>query len=523
VETVEARCEELARRGQFLRPAGVEPWAAATVTARFEFRHAMHQQVLYDQVAPGRRARLHHRIADRLEAAWGGRSVEIASGLAIHFERGQDPGRAARYHRDAAQNAVRRSAYAEAHEHLVRALTLLAQLPETRERTREELATLLTLAPVLMVIKGDASPEVERAYNKARALCEDVGTPGQLIEVIWGAWRFAASSANLPKAHALGEELLALAERINDKVAQAEAHRMIGQSLLYSGEFAGAHLHFEASASTYRSALLLRGDPGSRFGRNVEVTALTFDAVGLWVCGHPDRALIRCHEALARAHELERPVSLNFALTWLAWIHYFRREGALTYERAEAAMAIATEHGAPQRWAQAAIFRGGALAIQGRLTEGIAQIAEGIAAHLATGARVGRPFNLATLAEAQLAAGKIEAARGSVAEAFTVAEAMGDLLWEAELHRLSGELHLADSPRQQDEAEASFHRALETARRQGAMSLELRAAVSLGRLWRRQRKSDAARSLLSKVRSQLTEGVDTGDIRDASALLAELR
>jgi adenylate cyclase len=341
------------------------------------------------------------------------------------------------------------------------------------------------------------------------------------VEISWGAWRLASSSADLTRARVIGEELLALAERDGDPVARAHAHRAIGQSLLYLGDPEGAHRHLTETAAFFATATAAPRAP-SRLGQNSEIGALGFDAVTSWVLGYPDRALRLAEASLASGQRSGNPVFTSFALTVLAWVRYLRRDGAGALAAAEDAMALAREHELSPRWAQAAILRGAALSQQDRPEEGVAQIREGLGAHLATGARIGRAFNLATLAAAELARGGIDAAHAVILEALAISPATGERWWDGELHRLSGELQLRHSPRRHDEAEAAFRRAIELAREQRARALELRAVVSLGHLWLHHGKRDDARALVREACDRISEGAHTGDVRDARALQARL-
>jgi predicted ATPase len=252
--------------------------------------------------------------------------------------------------------------------------------------------------------------------------------------------------------------------------------------------------------------------------------------VTLWLLGYPDQALQRGHEALTLARELADPVSLAIALCFAMWVHQFRREGRLAQERAEAAIALATEQGFTVVRANGTIFRGWALfqrsgepeAGQGHREEGIAQMRQGLAVWQATGARVFRPYGLALLAEASAHVGQIEEGLTLLGEALAVAHDTGERRWEAELHRLKGELLLGRAAGQDAEAEACLHQALAVARQQQTKSLELRAAMSLSRLWQRQGKRAEAHQLLAEVYGWFAEGFDTADLQEARALLEEL-
>jgi predicted ATPase len=255
-----------------------------------------------------------------------------------------------------------------------------------------------------------------------------------------------------------------------------------------------------------------------------------YAGVTLWLLGYPEQAVQRSREALILAQELKHSYSLATALAFAAWVHHFRREGQLTQERADAGIALSTERGFKVLVAQGTIFRGWAMAQRSaapgtgqiQVEEGIAQMQQGLAAWRATGAKVFRPYGLALLADAHAQVGEIEEGLTLLGEAMAVANDTGERRWEAELHRLKGELLLSRSAEHDAEAETCFHRALDVARRQEARSWELRAAMSQSRLLQRQGKQQEARELLAPVYGWFTEGFETADLQEAKVLLAEL-
>jgi len=242
----------------------------------------------------------------------------------------------------------------------------------------------------------------------------------------------------------------------------------------------------------------------------------------LWVLGYPDQALRRSHEALTLAQALSHPYSLGFALHYAGWVHWWRRETPPILERAEAEIALATQYGFALWRAGGTVLRGCALAKQGRRAEGIVQIRQGIAAWRATGSDVAMPLFFFPLAEAYGEEGRIEEAQHLLSEALAAVENRSERFWEAELHRLKGELHLGQTIPQEHQAEACFRQALAIARRQQAKALELRAAMSLARLWQQQGQRAKARQLLTEVHVWFTEGFDTADLQEAQALLDAL-
>jgi len=245
-------------------------------------------------------------------------------------------------------------------------------------------------------------------------------------------------------------------------------------------------------------------------------------ALSLWFLGYPDRAIASIQAALALAQQLAHPLSLAFVLWWAAVLYHLRREAPLTQARAEAAMTIATDQGFSLQLARATPLRGWALAASGQGEEGRAQICQGLATYQATGATAYRPYYLALLAEASAQVGQTAAGLEALAKALATLARSMVRWWEAELYRLRGELLLQHTVAQPGEAEACFHQALAVARRQQARSLELRAAMSLSRLWQRQDKRAEARQVLAEVYGWFTEGFDTADLQEARALLEAL-
>jgi len=242
----------------------------------------------------------------------------------------------------------------------------------------------------------------------------------------------------------------------------------------------------------------------------------------LWLLGYPDQALQQSHKALTMAQELAHPFSLTYALGFAALGHQFRREGQATQVRAEASRALAGEQGFAFFLAFGTVLRGWALAEQGQSDAGMLQMREGMAACRTTGAEADRPYFLALVAEAYGRGRRYDEGLAMLEEALALVDQSEERYWEAEIHRLKGELLLARSAENQVEAEACLHKALDVARRQGAKSLELRAAMSLSRLWQRQGKRAEARQILAQVYGWFTEGFDTPDLQEARALLDAL-
>jgi len=379
---------------------------------------------------------------------------------------------------------------------------------------------LIALGASLLATKGYAAPELGKTYTYARHLCQHLGNPRQLFMVLRGLWNYYQGRAEYRMAHELGEQLLALAQQVQDSAMLLAAHRALGATLYYVAAVASAHTHFAQGIALYA----LRQHRASTFlyGEDAGVVCRVLDASSLWYLGYPDQGLTQSQEAMALAQQIAHPFSLGFALGNTAAFHLIRREVRASQERVEAIIILAKEQGFPQFRAFGSMLYGWALARQGQAQEGIEQLNQGLRAYRATGAELARPYLLALLAEAHGTLGEPEAGLAGLAEALTVVNKTGARFYEPELYRLQGELLLQQNSANQAEAETCFHQAIAIAQNQQAKSLELRATTSLARLWQQQGKRQEAYDLLAPVYHWFTEGFDTADLKDAKALLDEL-
>lgn len=421
---------------------------------------------------------------------------------------------------------MQRSADAEAVTHVTTALDLLESLPETPERARQELDLRLTVGPALMATKGLGAPEVEATYTRALVLGRQLGQTTELFPALVGLRTFHQVRGELLKARELGEQLLALAQEAQDVVMLVSAHRGMGATLFSLGSLEAARSHLEQALALYDPRQ--HESPAFYSGSEPGVVGLAFLALDLWQLGYPDQAVARSREMLALAQTLSHPPASASALIFAAELHLQRREAQKTDELTTALLALAAEHGLPFILAWGTIISGWAMAAQGRVAEGIEQMRQGLSAHEATGAKLRRTHFLALLAEAYGKAGQVEAGRRTLDEALEVMEQTQERTYEAELHRLRGELTLlgtvgeGQEAGRDDKAEACFAQAIAIAKRQGAKSLQLRASTCLARLWQRQGKRAQARAMLDEVYQSFTEGFDTPDLQEAKALLAAL-
>jgi class 3 adenylate cyclase/predicted ATPase len=497
--------------------------------ATYIFKHALIQDAAYQSLLKSTRQQYHQRIAQILEERFPEAVVMQPELLAHHYTEAGLQAQAIPYLQQAGQRAIQRSANLEAISHLTKGLEVLTTLPDTLERAQHELDLQIALGVPLIATQGLAAPAVERVYARARALCQHLGDTPQLFPGLWGTMVFYTVRGELQIAQDLALRLHSLAQRAHDTALLLEAHHALWATAFWRGELLSARTYADQGRALYvrqqhqALAFLYGGhDPG--------VCCRDFGALALWLLGYPDQACSQSQEAQALAGELSHPFSRAEALGYAAWLAIFRREAKVVQAQTEALQALAQEHAFLYWLSQGAILEGWACVVQGQ-ERGIAQMSEGLATYRATGSEVARPYYLALLAEAYGYVEEPEEGLGMLTEALEAVHTMGGHYYEAELYRLQGTLVLhARHPHSAlegglshaAEAEACFHQALTVARQQQAKALELRAAMSLARLWQQQGKRDAARELLAPIYGWFTEGFDTADLQEAKALLEEL-
>jgi predicted ATPase len=499
---------------EFLYQQGLPPEATYT------FKHALIQDVAYQSLLRSTRQQYHQRIAQVLEAQFPETIATQPELVAQHYTAAGCAAQAVVYWQRAGQQASDRSAHLEAVSHLTTGIALLTTLPQTSERTQHALALQTLLGAALQIAKGFAAPEVEHAYTQAYALCQQVGETPELVPVLHGLWRFYLVRPQLHTAREIGDTLLRLAQRTNDPALAVIAHYALGVTWFGLGALPATRQHLEAGIARYTPDQ--RRVPAFRIGQDPGVACRTHAALTLWLLGYPEQALTRLYEGLALAHELLHPFSLTYTRCWAAWVYQFRRDVQAVHEHAEAAVALATEQGFPLWEAWGTSLRGWALAMQGQGAAGMAQVRQGITAFRVTGTALFVSHFCTVLADVAAHLGHTADGLQALAEAHTLVEQHEDRWCEAEIARLRGVLLLQQPGTPQAAAEACFQQGLDIARRQQAKSWELRAAISLARLWQQQGKRAEAYELLAPIYGWFTEGFDTADLQEAKALLEEL-
>jgi DNA-binding SARP family transcriptional activator/predicted ATPase len=519
-EMLERLSGELDRRHQLVRAQSIER-IDGRLLSRYRFRHILFQSYLYGSLDKVERVHLHTQVGKVLEELYGASAESVQ--LARHFEEAKDAETAIHYLHQAGERAAQMFAYQEARTHLQRALALLATLSESTDRAKRELDLQLSLGWAWMAGES-AVVEAGQAYARARDLCQQTGRTSDLPLVVGMLNTCAYVGAEHRRALELGREALALGRQAGDPLLVAVGHWRHTFVHFALGEYTTARAHLKAVIDYYEPryhatlAPLCGSDPGP--------SALVYDACCLWCLGYPDQALHRAREALDLVRKLEHAVSLAEIRHFGCLLHAMRRDARALFESAEELMRLADRTHMRGWFGAGTFYRGEALAMQGQLQEGIAQMREGIAAYQSKGARTCVAGTLGALAEAQANAGRPKEGLATLDVALALMDETDERHWEAELSRLRGSLLLAlggeDCADASLRAETCFQTAIEVARRQRARSWELRATTSLSRLWQRQGKAAEACRALVEVYGWFTEGYGTADLREARALLEEL-
>lgn len=440
IVATEECCKRLAQRRCFLQATGMSEWPNGTVAARYRFIHALYQNLWYEQVTAAQRLRLHQRIGECLEHAYGPRAHEIAAELARHFEQGRDFHRAVQYLGQAAENSIRRYAYREAISLATQGLELLKLLPDATERLRQELVLQTILGIALVPTHGYTAPEVGAVYARAQELCVQLGELRRLFTVLIGLWQSSTGRADHEAGHAFGKQMLALAQQEQDPVLLLQARSALGTTSFFRGELAAARecLAENTVGTDSQQPNFYIFTPW--FGPEISSRAMA--PLVLWHLGYPDQAREKARQTLALA--LALPDSFNRAITCFLTAVLYQEEGRgqAAQGKVEEMIALCTEHEFPFFVALGTVLRGWVLTQQGQAEKGIIHMRDGLVACEAVGAGIFRSHYLALLAEAYNVGGQAGQGMDVLAEALALVDETGERICEAELYRIKGELTL---------------------------------------------------------------------------------
>jgi TOMM system kinase/cyclase fusion protein len=483
----------------------------------YVFKHSLVCDAAYESMLRSRRQRVHQRVAATLQQCFPDIEQNRPEIVALHFERGGERLAAAEHWHRAGDRALKRAAYVEAVHQLERGLKVLEAVQHLPERTRQEIELLTTLGTALLMTNGYAAVDVERAFARAWELCEQLGEDIPL-KVLYGIWGVQIARGDRDPVDKLAAAFRRLAAGGDDPVAALMAHSALGVNAFWRGNFVEAEEHLARGRELYRAEVCERF--ARDFGYDAGLYSHAYAMYTRWHLGYPDQAEALRRELLAVAEASGNPYSIAVALGFGSSLACYRGDTDSALEMSERLTMLATEQHFWAWVANAACSRGGALLQRGKTEEAITLIQQGLGLYQRIGMLPSYAAYLTYLATAYRDAGRVSEGLAVVDEGLSLCETLVARFHEPDLLRLKGELLV----RQCDcyAAEVSFRRALDLARERQARSYELRIATSLSRLLQAQNQRAAARSLLGSVCGGLTEGFDTGDVRQAVAALAEL-
>ena len=495
--------------------------------ATYLFKHALVQDAAYGTLLREPRRALHARIADTLEAQFTDTAENQPELLARHCTEAGLIEKAALLWGKAGQRSLARSALIEAIAQLTRALDQIVTLPATPDLRREQIKLQVALTTPLVHVKGYAAPETRAAAERARLLIEQAETLGEppddpllLFSVLYGFWVASIVAFDGDVTRELAAEFLALAEKQGAIVPLMIGHRALATSLLCTGDITEGREHYNQALELYDPAAHRR--LATRFGQDVGVTILSWRPLALWLLGYPEAALADLEHALTNAREIGHAATLMLALYVTGLTHILCGNYAAANAQSDEVVPLADEKGSTMWKAYGMLNQGWVFSLTEKALDAVQTITSGLTALRSTGSTLWIPSCLAHLAPAYAELGQFDDASRCISEAMTLVETTKETWFEAEVHRIAGEIALKSPKPDAAKAETYFERALTVARQQQAKSWELRASMSLARLWRDQGKVQQARELLAPVYGWFTEGFDTRDLKEAKALLEEL-
>jgi class 3 adenylate cyclase/predicted ATPase len=522
-----AALDRLVAAGLLFRQ-GVPPHAS------YLFKHALVQDAAYGTLLRERRRALHARIAETLENQFAEIAETQPELLARHCTEAGLTEKGASLWGKAGQRSLECSALFEAVAQFTRALDQIATLPGTPALGREQIKLQVALITPLLHIKGQAAPETKAAVEQAHLLIEQAEVLGEppedpllLFVVLYGIWVANAGAFNGDAVRELAAQFLTLAEKQGAQVPLMVGHRIMGVSLMFTGNLVESRDHFDRAVDHFDRAVALY-DPvqhrafAARFGQDPGAALLAFRSLAQWLLGYGEGAAATADRALEIARNSSEVSTLMYVLFFISPLHLLMGNYATAAAQAQELLALAEEKLA-SFWIERATFvRGCILASTGKPGDAVQLITSGLAASQVTGTTFWLPLYESYLAKAHAELGKFVEAWRCIDEATRALETTKETMFEAEVYRIAGEIAFQSPERDVAKAQAYFERALAVARQQQAKSWELRAATSVARLWRDQGKPQQAREMLAPVYGWFTEGFDTLDLKEAKALLDEL-
>ena len=480
---------------------------------RFAFKHVLLRDAIYDSLLRSKRQQIHADIAAILQNDFPALAENQPEVLAYHYQEAGNHQRAIRCWFDSGQRALAHSANVEAIANFRKALQLVRALPETPERTKQEIDIQLALGIPLIAVQGYASAETREAFSRARFLCQRLGNVPEYFQALFGLWGHSWMGGKNDDALRMANEFLSRSRALSEPVPLMMAHRVLGSTLLTIGDFRSSANHFE---ETIKLSTSKRKQPlYNLYMVEPQAASLLLLSWDLWFLGYPDQSLSRVSEALALAQDLGQPYTVAFAHYMTSVVHLLRGDAARAFENAEKSFEMSQEQRFSLYEILSRISRGRAVGDLGRLGEARGEIALGLDEARGHGVGFMRPMMESWLADMHAKAGEKQCALSIVEGALANIGDVTGRSWESELHRQRAHILLTLDPSKLGEAESHLKKSLEVARAQSAKSLELRAATSLAELWRTQGSPDEARALLEPICRWFDEGAETADLKRA--------
>ena len=484
------------------------------------FRHPLIRDAIHESMLEETRRAAHRRAAEVLRDAFPDLCERDPERMACHYTEAGMTAEAAKAWCLAARQAVRRAANLEAAALARQGLALFEALPDSDASRVEEIALHIVLGAALGTAKGYATPEAQAAYDRAVELAWQAPRSPDLYPEMQELVSYYLSRGQIRTAKAIAEKSLWHVEGRDLPEVLPSAWRNLGFAELLQGELESAVANLEKSLAPYSVHRSQMHATPPAIGIPLAET-LSHLSLAEWFLGHPSQALKHSTDSLTLARRFNDPFSRVFTIYRASFLHVFRREPVATRELAHELVELANRHGFLFFIAAGMFLEGQALTAQGLGAEGLQMMSGGLDGVWASGMEVGRPRNLALLAEACGRSELVEQGLSLIKEGLAAMEISGEGHYEAEIYRIQGEL-LRVSGASEEEAEENLLQALDVARRQKSKSLELRAAMSLSRVWRDQNKVRQAVELLTTVYETFDEGFDTADLREAKELIDEL-
>ena len=487
----------------------------------YKFKHAMVQDIAYQTLLKSTRLRYHQRIVHLLENKFSDEIEHNPELLAHHYTEAQIADPAVTHWLRAGQKAVSRSENLEAIDHIRKGLSIVKYLSGDEARAKRELELQIALAVPLTSVKGYASPDVQQTYTRARELCVQLGETPQLFPALYGMWRFYLMRAQYATAQELSEQLMDIAEKSENLAFSAAASRSKGATFFYQGKLSSARKHLEQviilqESTEYRASAMLFDVV------DVEVVSHAYNAWTLWLQGFPDQARTHSDLATKLANDINHPFSIALAQSFAAWTYQFCGNSDETKKLSQSALKLSNKQGFQFWVGWAKILQAWALTEDNQPKNTCNDMEQGLQEWQMTGSELGQTYFLTLLAQTNAANAEVEKSLDLLNHAQTFADNCVEKFWQAEIYRTKGELMMLSTSHSEKQAESCFINACEIAREQSSKSLELRAAMSLTRLYAKQQDTTQltqAYKKLDSIYNSFSEGFDTSDLLEAKTLL----